>query len=240
MLTHRAMRLRAQRRQRGLTLVELMVGIAVGLFVVAAASMLVSTQLNDNRHLLLETQLQQDLRAAADIITRELRRAGHWQAAQQALATAAAPAVANPHTALMRSVDQAVVDGEPTGEVRYQLNSSTGVTGPFGFKHEGHALKTLLAGAGWQELTDPNTLRVTAFSVTPRFGPAMRLPCPHLCADGTADCWPTTTVRELVVDIEGQSAVDPAVQRSLRTVVRLRNDWVRFDPGLGGQACPAA
>lgn len=229
----------ARPRQRGLSLVELMVGIAVGLFVVAAASMLVSTQLNDNRSLLLETQLQQDLRAAADIITRELRRAGHWQAAQQALAAAPVPAAANPHALLAKSATQPVVDGEPASEVRYQLNSSTGVTGPFGFKHEGHALKTLLAGAGWHELTDPNTLHVTAFSVTPRFGPAMRLPCPQLCADGTADCWPTATVRELVVDIAGQSAVDAAVQRSLRTVVRVRNDWVRFHPDLGGQACPA-
>ena len=55
-----------------------MVGVAIGLFVVAAASMLVVTQLSDNRRLTLETQVQQDLRASADIITRELRRAGHW------------------------------------------------------------------------------------------------------------------------------------------------------------------
>ncbi len=53
-----------------------MVGIAVGLFIVAGATMVVTTQLGDNRRLLLETQLQQDLRATADIITRELRRAG--------------------------------------------------------------------------------------------------------------------------------------------------------------------
>ena len=66
------------RRQRGLSIVELMVGVAIGLFVVAAATMLVSTQLSDNRRLMLETQVQQDLRASADIITRELRRAGHW------------------------------------------------------------------------------------------------------------------------------------------------------------------
>lgn len=63
-------------RQRGLSLVELMVGIAVGLFVVAGAIGVVTTQLGDNRRLLLETQVQQDLRATADIITRELRRAG--------------------------------------------------------------------------------------------------------------------------------------------------------------------
>ena len=60
---------------RGLSLIELMVGIAVGLFIVAAATVLVSGQLGENRRLMLDTQLQQDLRATADIITRELRRA---------------------------------------------------------------------------------------------------------------------------------------------------------------------
>ena len=59
---------------RGLSLVELMVGIAVGMFVVAAAATLVATQLTENRGLQLELQVQQDLRATADIITRELRR----------------------------------------------------------------------------------------------------------------------------------------------------------------------
>ena len=59
-----------------------MVGVAIGLFVVAAATMLVATQLSDNRRLMLETQVQQDLRATADIIARELRRAGHWAKAR--------------------------------------------------------------------------------------------------------------------------------------------------------------
>ncbi len=45
------------RSQRGLSLVELMVGITDGLFVVAAAATLVANQLSDNRRLLLETQV---------------------------------------------------------------------------------------------------------------------------------------------------------------------------------------
>ena len=55
----------------------MMVGIAIGLFIVAGAVALVATQLGENRRMLLETQVQQDLRAAADIITRELRRGGY-------------------------------------------------------------------------------------------------------------------------------------------------------------------
>ena len=69
---------RSRATQQGASLVELLVGVAVGLFIVAGATLIVSTQLSENKRLLAETQLQQDLRAAADIMTRELRRSGYW------------------------------------------------------------------------------------------------------------------------------------------------------------------
>jgi type II secretory pathway component PulJ len=219
--------------QRGLSLVELMVGIAVGLFVVAAAAMLVSTQLNDNRRLLLETQLQQDLRAAADIITRELRRAGHWPIAAQFVWTPGSPLQLNPYSDVGTGV---------ASQVDFTYWRKATEDGPFGFKQDGNVLKTRLGLGGWQELTDGNTLRITAFTVTPHNGPATPLPCPNLCPDGTANCWPTLTVRELEVVITGEAVADPAVQRSLRSVVRLRNDLVQFkvpDAVAPTQACPA-
>jgi type IV pilus assembly protein PilW len=230
-LTHRPLAAPGRRAQRGLSLVELMVGIAVGLFVVAAAAMLVSTQLNENRRLLLETQVHQDLRAAADIVTRELRRAGYWPAAAQSVWTPGGGVSLSPHLTVSPTAAAAT-------QVDFDYRRATGETGPFGFRRDGGILKTRLGAAGWQDLTDGNTLRVTGFAVTPRFGPPVRLPCPKLCPDGSTDCWPTLTVRELVVDIAGHAVSDPSVERSLRTVVRLRNDWVRFN-AAAAQACPA-
>ena len=66
------------RAGRGLSIVELMIGIAIGLFIVAGATLMLTTQLGDNRRLLLEAQIQQDMRAAADMISRDIRRAGYW------------------------------------------------------------------------------------------------------------------------------------------------------------------
>ena len=230
------LRLRTRRYERvataqlGLSVVELMVGIAVGLFVVAAAAMLVSTQLSDNRRLLLETQVQQDLRAAADIITRELRRAGHWNRAEQFVWIGAGVPVDNPHGPL---------EFDAPDQVRFDYNPPSG-SGPYGFRRQGSVLQTRLGSGGWQELTDGNTLRITSLSVTPqdRVTPAVPVPCPNLCPDGSSDCWPTRTltVRELVVDIQGEAVADPAVKRSLRSVVRLRNDLVSADPSA---SCPA-
>ncbi|MGY4828147.1 PilW family protein [Sphaerotilaceae bacterium SBD11-9] len=63
-------------RERGLSIVELMVGLAVGLTVIAAALLALTHHLRENRGLLIEARLMQDLRTATDLIARDLRRAG--------------------------------------------------------------------------------------------------------------------------------------------------------------------
>src|ERR1700712_1447509 len=81
--------------QSGLSLVEMMVGIAVGLIVVAGASLMMTSQVTQNSRLLQETQIQQDLRAAADLMLRDLRRAGYSSTASNGVwqPGAAAPTV---------------------------------------------------------------------------------------------------------------------------------------------------
>lgn len=227
------------RRQRGLSIVELLVGVAIGLIVVAAASLVVATQLSENRKLLLETQVRQDLRATADIVTRELRRTGAWNAPHQGVWYPGSPGVArNPYDTVT-----VTTLGTDADQVVYAYFRQTGSAGPYGFKLEGNVLKSSLDGLAYQELSDPRTLRVTNFTVTPVAtnatpGPNASIPCPKLCPDGTQACWPTLNVRELDVVIEGQSVSDPSITRRLETRVRLRNDqFIFYDPATA-QFCP--
>lgn len=222
--------------QRGLSLVELLVGITVGLFVVAAATLVVSTQLGDNRRLLTETQMQQDLRATADIITRELRRAGAWgvpSTAAGAVWTPVNSAGTNPNVAVTPAVGVAT-------QVDYLSSRTPGQNGPYGFRLAGGAIETLLAGGGWQQLTDRAVMEVTTFTVTPQNEAPLQVPCPKPCPDMTTNCWPTVTVRAFAVDITARAVSDATVVRSVRSTVRLRNDLVQFnDPLNPTLACPA-
>ena len=59
------------------------------------------------------------------------------------------------------------------------------------------------------------------------------LECAKPCTGGGNACWPQLVVRDITLDITGQAAHDSAVQRSLRSNVRLRNDTVSAD------TCPA-
>lgn len=229
------------RRQRGLSIVELMVGVAIGLFVVASASMLVVTQLGDNRRLLLETQVQQDLRASADIVTRELRRSGHWAKARNAVWYTGSPGVQSNPYSMMTGADGGadLADDEETSTVLLGYNpkvaeadEDNAITANerLGFRLSNGAIQTQLGDGNWQALTDANTLRVTDFTVR-MHKRQIPLACTKACAGGGEACWPVLEVRRMSVDITGEAVHDATVQRTVRSTVRLRND-----PVVGG--CP--
>ena len=232
------------RRQAGLSIVELLVGVAIGLFVVAAAAMLTSTQLVENRRLLLETQVQQDLRATADIVARDMRRAGSWWNAYQGVwYPGSTGVVVSPMLGMTPSAIGSQTD--------YKYIRSGGNQGPYGFKLQSGRIKSYFASTagtasgGWQDLTDASTMLVTSFSITPRLinepTPAgllpQKMPCPKLCPGGTTACWPTVLVREYQVDITATAVSDPSVRRSVRSMVSVRNDELQSNVP-GGDACP--
>jgi type IV pilus assembly protein PilW len=227
-LTHK----HPSRSQRGLSLVELMVGVAVGLFVVAGATLVVSNQLGDNRRLMLETQIQQDLRAAADLIARDLRRSGYWGSAEAGVWHAGAVSVStNPYTQL-----SGVVHGTPASAVQFGYsrgaveNNTLDATDQSGFRLNNGVVQ-MFTGGGWQALTDANTLRVTNFRVE-LTNHNVALSCFSECPGGGTACYPQQTVRNITVLIEGTAVHDAAVRRGAQSTTRLRNDV------LTG-ACPA-
>lgn len=234
-MTNRAQLRQRQRLQKGLSLVELMVGITVGLFVVAAAATLVAGQLGDNRRLLIETQVQQDLRASVDIMSRQIRRAGATPitAAQDGVAsTTGIPGAKLPFSDVTPAVgtDNQVVFG-------YFLNANEAA---WSYKLEDDTIKVLLPnGAGLQDLTDRTSLKVTAFSITARNSTSAVMACPKLCTGGGTACWPTVGVRSFVIRVTAEAKTDSKVIRTIESEVRLRNDIVRFnDAANPADVCP--
>lgn len=223
MLVVRLVPKRLARRQLGLSLVELMVGVAIGLFVVAGASMVTATQLTENRRLLLETQVQQDLRAAADIITRELRRTGYDRVPEFLVWSAQEPStLPRPNARLGLALGQA-------GDVvTYAYDRPGFAPSTFGYQIVNGAIRHRIAATA-QDLTDRNTLNVTAFNVALQNVAVEQLACPKLCADGTQDCWPTLALTDAIVTITGQAVSDATVTRTVVSRVRLRNDGVNFN-----------
>ncbi len=218
---------------RGISMVELLVGLAVGLFIAAAGVTLMAGNLRENRALMLESRLMQDLRTAADIITRDLRRAGYWAGAVASVQVLpGTPATPNPYLAVAPAA--AASDAVSFAFSRdTSENQTLDSNEQFGFRLRRGVIEMQLGSGNWQALTDANTLVVTRFLVTPTIEElSLAGQCARPCTSVTLDCPPRQQVRSLDVSIQARSSADASVQRSLRSSVRLRNDAV-----VG--ACPA-
>ena len=216
--------------QRGLGLVELLVGTAVGLLVVAATSALVVREVGEHRALRREARLTQELRHAADIVARDLRRAGWWAGAASGIAADDGVAgVANPYAFAASSAIAA-----SAVQVRYSRDAvENGVVDAnerFGFRLRNAAIELQLGETNWQALTDPQTVAVTAFIITPRIEEtSLASFCAEPCATGSIVCPPRQQVIHVEVAIAGRSADDAAVRRQVRAGARLRHT-----PVIGG------
>ena len=222
-----------RRPAHGFTLVELLVGLALGLLVVAAGTLLLAQQLREQRALLVEARLMQDLRTAADLVARDLRRAGHWGDAGAGVWSAAAAPRANPYAALAPAAAASNAASYAYSRDATE-NNVLDANEQFGLRLRNGAIELQLGAGNWQALTDATLLTITALEITPVLEDAIDLGalCPRPCAAGDAACPPRQFVRSVTLRIAARALSDATVSRSLQARVRLRND------ALAG-ACPA-
>ncbi len=246
-----------RRGQRGLSIIELMVGVAVGLFVAGGAAKLFVDNLSNNRRMLVETRINQDLRAATDLIARDLRRAGYWRNAHlQTPDDPSTPAVANLYSPVAYvSATEATYnyakDNNNSVEAAERFGVSRGVDGTTG---RGVLLLQVATGVT-QQITDPLAVDIPAngLTITPvspdRIAPLWDA-CPCLgeltCNENQFKLLNPTTgakgihydnrkrleIRQYTIRVRGQSISPPTISREITETVRVRNDAVVGD-------CPA-
>lgn len=156
--------------QRGFSLVELMVGLALGSFVVLGALTATSGLLRGDA--LAAARLDQDLRNAAFVFERDVMRAGYWGSAAQGLKTGVT-AYANPFADLDTDTagcvlfsydlnDDGALDTAGSDE-RYAFALSAGVL----YMRTGGTESTCDVHTGtWEPVTDQGAVKVTSFDVS--------------------------------------------------------------------------
>jgi len=207
----------------GFSIIEMMVGIALALLIAAAATLLLGSSIGENRRLLIEARLTQDLRSASDLVARQTRRAGHWGAAATlGLWSASANALPNPYAALTPNAESS-----DTIALRYSQdaseNNAVDDNEQVGFRLRNGALEAQLGEQSWQALTDASTLVITRFHIQPRVeSAALESAC--ACVASATCAAPQVQVRSVDIEISGRAANDASVLRTVRSTVRLRND----------------
>jgi len=165
-----------KRHQRGFSLVELMVGLTISLFVLMGISSVYLNTSTGSRTTSNAARLNQDLRAVMDIMVNDIRRAGYWgtsaSGSSNPFATATTiPTISQTGGCILYAYD-ATYAGGTAGVVDAGIDF-------FGFRLSGGALQTLdqansatlndtttsCTAVAWQNLTDERAMTVTALTL---------------------------------------------------------------------------
>jgi type IV pilus assembly protein PilW len=206
-----------------------MVALAIGLAVMAGVLGLVTNSLRANSESVKTMRLNQEMRAALDLMVRDIRRAGYRQNYTTLIGSVAPGAV------LDNTVQ--ILDSGGRIQFQYDLNDDGTLstsTESFGFRLSGGAIQyTINALADtpvWQSLTDPNVITVTALSFCLWSAATAPTACP---TDVPSDAKVTLTgsaqvsVFNVRITLRAQIKNDASTLRQLTDNVRVRND--RFD-----------
>ena len=217
-----------RRGQRGFSLIEMMIGLAVGLFVLGGTLSVFVSNVTNSRRMLVEARLQQDLRAAADLITRDLRRAGYWgHALAGTVAVGSGSATTpNPYAAISSTASSVGYNYSAAANGTAVENDVLDAGEQFGFRIDANGVVQMQTTATtWQDLTDKNVMKVTALSIDASASAAVPMGsvCATPMAPGAANS-PYIVLRHYTLTLTAQAASDDRVTRQLRTRVKARND----------------
>jgi prepilin peptidase dependent protein B len=223
---------------KGFSLIELMVGVAVGLFVVLAATAIYLNATTTGRDAAYANRLNQDMRAIMDVLVADVRRAGFWSLA----------AVGNetPNAFTVRTAGAGTdvfISTTPSCILySYDLNATgTPAAGDFfGFRLNGNVVETApatlvrtddTAGAcnannAWVPLNDPNEVRVTAltFSAAGATGVAGSR-CLVFNPDDYSEAKPETWVAWTSVEASEPACSNSGFATKVDVVGTLTNPW---------------
>lgn len=216
-------------RQTGFTLIELMVGIVVGLIVLSAVIYAFISSLRSSADILNSARLNREVSSLSDILVGEMRRVGYWPV------STASPFGVNPDLSLLpdsaAGVDATCVlysyynDADSPAVQIYR-----GIAVESGTLYYGDlasdAISTLTScdplSGGWDELSNPDFLTVNSFNVS--------LDCSDVLSSSSvayASCKTTagdTYSRSLNFTLDVKLTRDEAWSSEINQTVKLQND----------------
>lgn len=219
-----------KRRQLGLSLVEFMVGSAIGLFLALALMTVLANSVTSYTKTQKLARLNQEMRAAMDLMAREIRRAGYWGSP----APYGSGALAGVGFGAGYDNPFATLDVATAGCIRFSYDNngdgSLGTSAPderFAFALDsGRVLMRSGNGAtgwdcsaaasnAWEPLTDNRSTTYTVLSFE-------LAESDKIYVSGSTG--PNLRTRYVTIRLTAQSADDASIRQSLTESVKLVND----------------
>ncbi|MFC6670995.1 prepilin-type N-terminal cleavage/methylation domain-containing protein [Marinobacterium aestuariivivens] len=212
--------------QQGVSLIELMIAMVLGLLVSAIVIGMFSSTVGSTRQAVSAMRLNQELRTVMDMMVRDIRRSGYW---------AGDSVASNPHASVIQAglpvnvftspksadANSCVVlsydyDADQSATIEhlmgYRLDDAEGAVEVLWASSSSLTSNvdcTVLNSTNWENLTDREAVDITGLVFTP-------LP--------SAASFASATVRSIQITLTGQSKSDSKLVRQLIEEVRVRND----------------
>ena len=187
------------KKQSGLTLIELMVGIVIGLIVVAGGISFYVATIKGSTYTHRITNLTQESSAIMQLMTNELRRVGYGVTAGN---------LAVPNASCVLYVYDANDDGDiDAGDNEHHgfKRSVTNGVGRVEMKTVGTSMADCAAGT-WVTLSDEDTIDITTFTVA-----------------NSVTNLTGVDVRHVTLTLDSESQIDAAINKLESIQIHLRN-----------------
>jgi type IV pilus assembly protein PilW len=213
-----------------------MVSLTIGLAVLGGVLAMLTNSMRANAQTVSAIRLNQEMRAAMDLLVREVRRAGYLsRTGSEYPLTEKCRNFAYIGNGQTFENFVRILDGGARMEFQYDADTNCELNAndeSFGFKLEGGTLKytrnALDATPDWQPLTDPNVTTITALSFC--YWPSLSTQClTQVPPDAKVTLTGTTqaSVYAVRITMSAQIRNDATSSRRLTETIRVRND--RFD-----------
>ncbi len=212
--------------QRGLGLVEMMVSMTLSLLAVSTMVVLMSNTLGSGATTIQMSRLSQELRASMQLMSRDLRRANYHSSFLNCFGNVNCRADLNIDGFIdtvrisaggacfwywLDRDGDAQLDDDPVGGFRFTTVDGIGV---IQMRTTGNSAANCADDTGWELITDPNTVDITAFNVSN--------------ADSYTEVLSATgdiqVVEKIRLSINGRMTGNPAIQKGIQDLILVRND----------------
>lgn len=206
-------------RQHGVSLIELMVSVGIGLVLLLGMTSFLTTSLTSNASTMKAARLNQELRAIMLLISRDVRRAGYWGNASSGVGVGSA-AYSNPFSTVNTATAGCILysydrdgDGSLDSDEQYGVLLSSGTA----LLRSGGSDYSCTPGANnsWEALSDSNVTTIGTLS----FSLATSTPYYQSGSSG-----PNVVMRTVTITLAGQLKNDSSVKQTLTETVKLEND----------------
>ena len=225
------MKTNTMHRQRGATMMEVLIAMTISLVVTAAMIAMMSNTLGTTARIIHMSKLSDDMRVAMQMMTRDVRRSSYNANAMFCYAnvdcgddaggpTLAGDIVINDAGSCFTFLTDRDHDGDSTengaGGFRRAVRDGVGVIEMWTGNNTPDCADAAGA-AGWVEITDPEQMDVFAFSVDDDLSYEE-----DILNNGTQTI--TQRVRKIRMGMQGRLVLDDSITRHVEDVISVRND----------------